>query len=91
MSKILMLDPKAYLTSKRNVKAGLVTRTKILHVLEKGRSSANNIAKETTLSYDCVAYHLKAMKKDRLVDKEPKKRPFTWGSTPFGQQKLSTQ
>jgi predicted transcriptional regulator len=91
MAKNPTLHPKAYLTSKRNVKAGLVARTKILHVLEKGRNSTSKIAKEATLSYDCVAYHLKAMKKDRLVDKESKKRPFTWGPTPFGQQELPTQ
>ena len=91
MPKTLMLHPKAYLTSKRNVKAGLVARTKILRVLEKGRNSTSNIAKEATLSYNCVAYHLKAMKKDRLVDRELKKRSFTWGPTRFGQQELPTQ
>ena len=65
MSKTLTLHPKAYLKSKRNVKAGLVSRTKILLSLEKDRKSASNIAKEAALSYQCVAYHLKAMKKDR--------------------------
>lgn len=90
MSKIRTLHPKAYLTSRRNVKAGLVSRTKILFVLEKGRSSTREIAKEATLSYECVAYHLKSMKKDRLVDRLSKAKPFTWGLTPFGQQKLLT-
>ena len=88
MSKKLTLHPKAYLTSRRNVKAGLISRTKILQVLENGRKSAGDVAKETTLSYDCVAYHLKALKKDHLVDKLTKSKPFTWGLTPFGQQKL---
>ena len=88
MPKTLTLHPKAYLTSKRNVRAGLVARTKILHVLEKGRNTTSNIAKESTLSYDGVAYHLKAMKRDRLVEKDPKRRGFTWGLTPYGQQKL---
>jgi predicted transcriptional regulator len=85
------LHPKAYLTSKRNVRAGLVSRSKILSALEKGRRSAGEVARETGLSYECVAYHLKAMKKDRLVDKIGKTRPFTWGLTPFGQQKLPTE
>ena len=88
MAKPLTLHPKAYLTSKRNVRAGLVSRTKILLALERGRKRAGDIAKEATLSYECVAYHLKAMKKDRLVDKVTKTRPFAWGLTPFGQQKL---
>ena len=90
MSKSLTLHPKAYLTSKRNVRAGLVSRTKILHVLENGRNTASNIAKETSLSYDGVAYHLNAMKRDRLVEKDPKRRPFVWVLTPFGQQELPT-
>jgi predicted transcriptional regulator len=91
MSKTLTLHPKAYLTSKRNVRAGLVSRTKILLALEKGRRNAGEVAKEAALSYDCVAYHLKAMRKDRLVDRLTKTRPFTWGLTPFGQQKLPIQ
>jgi predicted transcriptional regulator len=91
MSKRLTLHPKAYLTSRRNVRAGLISRTKILLALEKGQKSARNIAKEATLSYNCVAYHLKALRKDRLVDRLTKTKPFTWGLTPFGQQKLTSQ
>lgn len=90
MSKRPTLHPKAYLTSKRNVKAGLISRSKILVVLEKEQRSTRAIAKEAALSYECVSYHLKTMKKERLVDKLTKARPFTWGLTPFGQQKLST-
>jgi predicted transcriptional regulator len=89
MSKTLTLHPKAYLISRRNVRAGLISRTKILLVLEKGRRSVRDVAKETALSYNCVTYHLKAMKKDHLVDKMTKMRPFTWSLTPFGQQRLS--
>jgi predicted transcriptional regulator len=91
MSKTPTLHPKAYLTSKRNVRAGLVSRTKILVVLEQGRKTASDIAREAALSYQCVVYHLRSMNKDRLVDKLTKTRPFTWGLTPFGQQKLPTQ
>ena len=90
MSKRPTLHPKAYLTSKRNVKAGLISRSKILLALEKGRKSASAIATEAGLSYECVTYHLKTMKKERLVDKLTKGRPFTWSLTPFGQQKLDT-
>jgi len=90
MPKGPVLHPKAYLTSKRNVKAGLVSRSKILVVLEKERKSASAIAKEASLSYECVAYHLKALRRERLVVRLTKTRPFTWGLTPFGQQKLPT-
>ncbi len=91
MSRSLTLHPKAYLTSRRNVRAGLVARTKILLALENGRKRASVLASETSLSYNCVAYHLKAMRKDRLVDRVAQKKPFTWGLTPFGQQVLPTQ
>jgi predicted transcriptional regulator len=91
MSRALTLHPKAYLTSKRNVKAGLIARTKILLALEKSRQNASSVASETALSYDCVAYHLKSMRKDRLVDRIAEKKPFTWQLTPFGQQKLPTE
>ena len=90
MPKAPVLHPKAYLTSKRNVKAGLVSRSKILVALEKERKSASAIAKEAALSYECVAYHLKALRRERLVVRLTKTRPFTWGLTPFGQQKLPT-
>lgn len=90
MSKAPALHPKAYLTSRRNVRPGLISRTKILLVLEKQRKSARDIAKEAALSYECVAYHLKAMRKDSLVDRLTKTKPFTWGLTRFGQQKLPT-
>ncbi len=91
MARASGLHPKAYLTSKRNVKAGLVSRSKILSALEKGRRSASEVAKETALSYKCVTYHLKAMRNDRLVDKVSKGRPFTWNLTPFGQQRLPAE
>lgn len=84
------MHPKAYLASKRNVKAGLISRSKILFVLEKGGGTARAIADEAALSYECVTYHLKAMKKERLVDRLSKGKPFTWKLTPFGQQKLPT-
>ncbi|HUK49560.1 MAG TPA: winged helix-turn-helix domain-containing protein [Terriglobales bacterium] len=91
MSKRTTLHPKAYLSSRRNVKAGLIARTRILLALEKERKSAPTLVKEAGLSYACVTYHLKALKKDRLVDKLSKTKPFTWGLTPFGQQKLPSQ
>ncbi|HXZ90777.1 MAG TPA: winged helix-turn-helix domain-containing protein [Candidatus Dormibacteraeota bacterium] len=82
------LHPKAYLVSKRNVKAGLIARSKILVALEKDPVSAPQIAKEAGLSYACVAYHLKALKKDRLVERVSNRKPFAWTLTRFGQQKL---
>jgi len=91
MAKAPTFHPKAYLRSRRNVRAGLISRTKILVTLESARKKASQIANETGLSYECVAYHLKAMRKDRLVETPTHKKPFLWQLTPFGQQKLPTQ
>jgi len=82
------LHPKAYLTSKRNVKAGLISRSKILRALDEKAQSAAEISRTTSLSYECVNYHLMSLKKDRLVQRLSGTRPFTWGLTPYGQQKL---
>jgi predicted ArsR family transcriptional regulator len=82
------LHPKAYLVSKRNVRAGLVARSKILIALEKVSSSAPQIAKDSGLSYACVTYHLKTLKKDRLVERVSSRKPFAWTLTRFGQQRL---
>lgn len=88
MSRNPNLHPKAYLISKRNVKTGLASRSKILHALEGSNKSAPVIAHETTLSYECVTYHLLIMRKDHLVERFTKSKPFAWGLTPYGQQKL---
>jgi predicted transcriptional regulator len=88
MAKRGALHPKAYLASRRNVRAGLVARSKILLILEKDPRSAPQIVKETSLSYACVVYHLKALKKEHLVERVSNRKPFSWRVTPFGQQKL---
>ena len=53
------MHPKAYLATKRNVKAGLKARSKILFVLEEAKRSAPHIAKRSGLGYECVTYHLR--------------------------------
>jgi DNA-binding transcriptional ArsR family regulator len=90
MNRRLDIHPKAFLISKRNVKTGLVSRSKILHALEREGRSASEIARDTSLSYECVAYHLMIMRKDRLVERLSRTKPFTWGLTPYGQQELPT-
>lgn len=90
MAKISGLHPKAYLTSKRNVKTGLRSRSRILSSLEKGQKTIRQITKECSLTYECVAYHLNTMKKDHLVNRVNARRPFNWGLTPYGQQKLQS-
>ena len=80
--------PNAFLQLKRNVKAGLVARTKILNVLETGNKSARDLCRESGLSYACVIYHLKSLRTEKLVSRSGTKRPFAWVLTNLGQQKL---
>ena len=82
------MHPKAYLATKRNVKAGLRARSKILFVLEETKRSASDIAKRSSLGYDCIIYHLRSMRKERLVERT-RQRPYVWALTRFGQQRLN--
>jgi predicted transcriptional regulator len=82
------MHPKAFLATKRNVKAGLRARSKILFALEEARRRAPDISKRSGLGYDCVIYHLRSMRKERLVERS-RQRPFLWALTRFGQQRLN--
>jgi predicted transcriptional regulator len=82
------IHPKAYLATKRNVKAGLRARSKILFVLEEAKRGASDISKRSGLGYDCIIYHLRSMRKERLVERS-RRRPFIWALTKFGQQRLN--
>jgi predicted transcriptional regulator len=82
------MHPKARLATKRNVKAGLRARSKILFVLEEAKRGVSDISKRSGLGYDCVIYHLRSMKKERLIERS-KHRPYVWALTMYGQQRLS--
>ncbi len=79
--------PNAYLTSIRNVKLGLKARTKILKVLEERSLETKNIAKEASLHYPVVLYHLKLLEKEGIVQRRGS-RPCVWGITGLGQKRL---
>jgi len=84
----LPFHPNAFLQLKRNVKAGLVARTKILNVLETGNRIAGDVCRASGLTYACVIYHLKSLRTEKLVSRSGTKRPFMWALTNLGQQKL---
>jgi hypothetical protein len=81
------MHPNAYLKNIRNVHCGLVVRTKILVLLEKQSYSASNIAKQTTLPYGVVMYHLKLLKNEYTVGRKGSRR-FVWLATGLGQKRL---
>jgi DNA-binding transcriptional ArsR family regulator len=79
--------PNAYMDCMKNVKSGLMARTKILDFLEKQPFSAGGIAQDTRMSYASVMHHL------RLLEVEGKacrkgQRPCIWKLTGLGQSRL---
>jgi DNA-binding transcriptional ArsR family regulator len=87
MLRIRPFHPKAYLTNRRNMERGLVSRTKILESIERKAGCISGIAKDTGLSYASVTYHLRALKAEGIVEAVGR-RPFLWRLTSLGQQKL---
>jgi len=81
--------PKALLALKRNVRPGLVARTRVLSILEKRAIHAKVIAQETRLSYAAVLHHLHLLEAENIVMRKGK-RPYLWELTGAGQQRLTS-
>ena len=79
--------PNAFLNSKKNIKPGLVARTKILAVLETQVSNTKKILKKTELGYSVVLYHLHLLETESIVRHRGKGK-YLWGLTGVGQQRL---
>ena len=80
--------PKAFLTLRRNVRQGLLARTKIVLVLEKKALNAKSIAQETGLSYASVLHHLHLLEAENILTCKGK-RTYLWELTGAGQQRLT--
>jgi len=81
-------NPKAYLTSMKNVRAGLASRTKILSSIERGARTVAEVSDKSSISYGCAAHHLRLLMKEQVVTRSGKKRGYVWTLTRFGQQSL---
>ena len=80
--------PKAYLSSRRNVRLGVVARTKIILRLETSESSVRDIAQSTQLSSATVRHHIHLLEAERILLRTGKK-PYVWGLTGAGQQRIT--
>jgi len=80
--------PKAFLTLKRNVRIGLLARTRIVSILEKEASNAKKLAQRTGLNYTSVLYHLHLLEAENILACKGK-RPYLWELTGAGQQRLT--
>jgi len=74
----------------RNVRLGLVARTKIVLLLEKGRATTRALAEKIGLSYSAVLHHLHLLEKENIIGRKGAK-PFLWNLTGAGQQRLTNQ
>jgi predicted transcriptional regulator len=83
-------NPKAYLTTVRNVRAGLVARTKVLASMEQEAKTITEISHRSSISYACAAHHLRLLMKERVVTRSGKKRGYVWTLTAYGQQRLAS-
>ena len=80
--------PKAFLSLRRNVRPGLVARTRIVLFLERRASNAKTLAQETGLTYGAVLHHLRLLEVEDILLRKGKK-PYSWELTGAGQQRLT--
>jgi len=80
--------PKAFLTLKKNIRPGLISRTRILSLLENRTASAKTIARETGLRYAAVLHHLRLLEAEVILIRKGNK-PYSWELTGTGQLRLT--
>ncbi len=83
-----VFHPRAFLSRKRNVRLGLIARTRILQILERKESHAKGLMDSSGLSYRVVVHHLRLLEDERVVVKKGGKKPYVWELTGVGQQRL---
>jgi predicted transcriptional regulator len=81
-------NPNAYLARKRNVRLGLVARTRVLDVIEKQASTIKDVRQATGLKYAVVLYHLRLLEEEKIVQRSAGKKPYFWALTGLGQKRL---
>ena len=71
----------------KNVKNGLITRSRILIAIETQQSDGTAIAKKKSLSYGVVMHHLRLLEGEGIVSRKGR-RPYIWFLTGLGQKRL---
>ena len=78
---------KAFLLHKRNVKPGLIARSKIVSLLEESPMPAKKLAEKIGISYGSVLHHLRLLKTEQIAVRQSE-RPYLWKISGVGQQRL---
>ena len=82
--------PNAFLSRTRNIRPGLVARTKIVLLLEKEALNTRALVEQTRLSYSSVRYHLHLLENEKIIFSRKEDRPYSWELTGVGQQRLTS-
>lgn len=82
------VNPRAYLSSIKNVRRGVDTRSKILDAISSRPSTSKKIAEEIGKSYSSVRRHLKIMEAEGIVRSFRYKGKLMWVQTGVGQTEL---
>jgi len=80
--------PNAFLSIRRNIRPGLVARTKIVLLLEKESLDTKALVQQTMLSYSSIRYHLRLLETEKVISHKGNK-PYSWELTGIGQQRLT--
>jgi predicted ArsR family transcriptional regulator len=79
--------PNSYLSNIKNIKLGLLARTRILNVLDRHSVNAKTISQEATMHYGVVMHHLWLLESEGIVQRKQSK-PYVWMATGLGQKRL---
>ena len=71
------------------MRLGLLARTRILQVLEKGDYNVKDMVRSAGLKYNVITHHLRLLEAERVVVRKGNKKPFVWQLTGGGQQRLN--
>lgn len=82
------VDPRAYLVKIRNVRKGVLTRSRILEHISGKALSVGRIAEEVGRSRSAVRRHLKNMEAEGIVRAHRLRGKMLWTTTGAGQRTL---
>ncbi len=76
----MSLDRRAYLGLIRNIRRGVITRSRILATVERqGQATTAAISRQVHVSYSTVLYHLRNMLRERLVERSSDTKEWRLG------------
>ncbi|GBC69184.1 hypothetical protein HRbin01_00878 [archaeon HR01] len=85
---MVAVNPKAYLRRLKNVRRGVIARSKIIEALGDISLTVQQIHRRTGLSPQSVRYHLGNMLAEGIVSRKLSGRRAWWNLTGAGQKTL---